>query len=282
MSKVAIVTDSTAYLPSEYIKKYDIKVVPLQVVWGTETFRDGVDMLPKAFYERLQTADVLPTTSQPSAAEFKSIFENLLEEGFDVLAILISGELSGTMASAEQARMMIESERVEIVDSQTTTAELCFHILDVARAAAKGADLAACKARALGARQRSGIIFAVDTLEFLHKGGRIGGAKRFLGTVLNIKPILDLKEGRIDAVEQVRTRRKACSRLLELVQERSEGKLLRFVGVSHANVPEDAQVLLEQAQGMLDVKDSLLVDLSPVIGTHVGPGTLSVAYMLDD
>jgi DegV family protein with EDD domain len=282
MSNVAIVTDSTAYLPPELIEKYKIKLVPLQVVWGEDTYRDGVDIRPGEFYDRLETADILPTTSQPSAAEFKTIFEDMIAEGYDVLAILISGGLSGTVASAEQAKKMIEGGRIEIVDSLTTTAELCFHVLEAAQAAAQGDDLAACTALAQSASERSGVIFAVDTLEFLHKGGRIGGAKRFLGTVLNIKPILDLKAGRIDAVEQVRTRRKARTRLLELVQERSAGKPLKYVGVSHARAAKDAQVLLEQAQEILDVDETILVDLSPVIGTHVGPGTLSVAYMLAD
>jgi DegV family protein with EDD domain len=282
MTKVAIVTDSTAYLPAELIEKYRIKIVPLQVVWGDETYRDGVDILPGEFYDRLETADVLPTTSQPSAAEFKTIFESLIADGYDVLAILISGGLSGTVASAEQATKMIERGRIEIVDSLTTTAELCFHVMVAAQAAAQGDDLAACTALAQSAGQRSGVVFAVDTLEFLHKGGRIGGAKRFLGTVLNIKPILDLKAGRIDAVEQVRTRRKARARLLELVQERIAGKPLKYLGVSHARAVKEARVLLEQTQEMLDIEETVLVDLSPVIGTHVGPGTLSVAYMLAD
>jgi len=280
MSKVAIVTDSTAYLPTELIEKYNIKLVPLQVVWGEETYRDGVDILPEEFYDRLQITEILPTTSQPSVAEFKTIFESLIADGYDVLAILISGGLSGTIASAEQAKQMIDDGQIEIVDSLTTTAELCFHVLEASKAAAQGEDLAACTAVAQTAHQHSGLIFAVDTLEFLHKGGRIGGAKRFLGTMLNIKPILDLKAGRIDAVEQVRTRRKARARLLELVEERSEGKPLRYIGVSHAHAAKDAQDLLEQAQDLLDVEETLMVDLSPVIGTHVGPGTLSVAFMI--
>ncbi len=282
MSKVAIVTDSTAYLPAKYVEDLNIKVIPLQVVWGQETFRDGIDIQPSAFYNRLQISDTMPTTSQPSAANFKSVFESLLADGFDVLAILISSELSGTVASAEQAKLMLPNATIEIIDSKCTTSELCFHVIEAGRAVADGADLETCKHRALSARQRSGVVFAVDTLEFLHKGGRIGGARRLLGTVLNIKPILELKDGRIDAVEQVRTRRKARNRLLELVQERTQGNDLQFLGVSHASAPEDASELLGKAQDLLFFKETLLVDLSPVIGTHVGPGTLSIAYMVEE
>lgn len=282
MSKVAIVTDSTAYLPSEYVDKYNINIVPLQVVWGEETFRDGIDIQPTTFYNRLQISDTLPTTSQPSAADFKAVFEGLVADGFDVLAILISGELSGTVASAEQARRMLPDANIEIIDSKCTTAELCFHVIEAGRAAANGVDLEACRKHVFGTLQRSGVIFAVDTLEFLHKGGRIGGARRFLGTVLNIKPILDLKDGRIDAVEQVRTRRKAQNRLLELVQERTQGKPLSYLGVSHASAPAEAADLLNKAQDLMRIQETLLVDLSPVIGTHVGPGTLSIAYMVEE
>jgi len=226
MSKVAIVTDSTAYLPVEVIEQYNIHVVPLQLIWGEETFKDGVDIQPGEFYTRLQTADVMPTTSQPSAAEFKTLFEKLAAEGKDILAILISSGLSGTVASAVQAQKMLPEVRIEIVDSQTGAMALGMHVLEAARAAAEGENLAACKALAEGAQAKSGVVFAVDTLEFLHRGGRIGGAKRLMGTVLNIKPILDVKDGKVNALDSVRTRRKAHQRLLELIQDRSQGRRL--------------------------------------------------------
>ncbi len=280
MSKVAIVTDSTAYLPEEFITRYQISVIPLQLIWGEETFRDGVDIQPTEFYNRLINTHVMPTTSQPSAAEFLTVFEKLHTAGADILAILISSGLSGTVSSAEQAKQMLPDAKIEIVDSQTTMAELGFHILEVARAAEEGADLATCKAIAEHARELSGVVFAVDTLEFLHRGGRIGGGKRFLGTMLNIKPILNLKDGRIDAVEQARTRSKAQARLIELVQERTEGKPLRYIGVSHSDAPEEAAALLQRAQESMQVAQSLFTDLSPVIGTHVGPGTVALAYMI--
>ena len=282
MSKVAIVTDSTAYLPVEVIEQYNIHVVPLQLIWGEETFKDGVDIQPGEFYTRLQTADVMPTTSQPSAAEFKTLFEKLAAEGKDILAILISSGLSGTVASAVQAQKMLPEVRIEIVDSQTGAMALGMHVLEAARAAAEGENLAACKALAEGAQAKSGVVFAVDTLEFLHRGGRIGGAKRLMGTVLNIKPILEVKDGKVEALDSVRTRRKAHGRLLELIQERSQGRRLRYASAMHANAQDDAQKLLNELVERLDVGETFTVELSPVIGTHVGPGTVVLAYMIEE
>ncbi|MEA3351981.1 MAG: DegV family protein [Chloroflexota bacterium] len=282
MSKIAIVTDSTVHVTPEIIEQYGIHVIPLEVIWGQETFRDGIDMTPPEFYTRLQTTDIIPTTSQPSVAKFKTIFEKLDAKGFDILAILISSGISGTVDSAVQAKKMLPEANIEVVDSLASIVETGFHIVAAARAADDGADLAKCKTIAENARERSGVFFAVDTLEFLHRGGRIGGGKRFLGTVLNIKPILTLNEGRIDAVEQVRTRAKAHTRLLELLDERTQGKRLSFVGVSHASAQSDAEALLKRAEERFDVGETMLSELSPVIGTHTGPGTVALAYMIEE
>ncbi len=281
MSKVAIVTDSTAYLPPEIIEKYQIHVVPLQLIWGDKTFKDGVDIQPSEFYARLPTASVMPTTSQPSAAEFITVFEGLIADGKEILAILISSGLSGTVASAVQAQKMLPEAKIEIVDSLTGAMGLGIHVLEAARAAADGQSLSACKALAEGAQKKSSIIFAVDTLEFLHRGGRIGGAKRLVGTMLNIKPILEVQDGKVEALDSVRTRKKAHARLLELIQERSQGKGLRYASAMHANAPEDAQKLLDQLEEHMAVGETFNVELSPVIGAHVGPGTVVVAYMFE-
>jgi DegV family protein with EDD domain len=280
MSKVTIVTDSTAYLPPGFAEKHQIHVVPLQLIWGQETFRDGVDITPDVFYTRLAQADVIPTTSQPSAAEFKDVFETLHAEGADILALVISSGISGTFASAEQARRMLPDVRIEIVDSLATATELGLHVMEVAKAAADGADLAACKALAESLQARSGVVFAVDTLEFLHRGGRIGGGKRFLGTMLNIKPILEMRDGRIEALDSVRTRKKAHTHLLNILTERGQGRGYRYVSTMHANAHDDAQALLQRVTEHLDVQETFVSELSPVIGTHAGPGTMALAYML--
>ena len=200
MSKVAIVTDSTAYIPKEYLEKLHISVVPQILVWGNENFLDGVDILPEEFYARLKKATVMPGTSQATPAGFHKIFSQLLEEGFETLAICLTSDLSGTLASAIQAKEMLPKATIEIVDSRTTAMAMGFIVLEAARAAQAGASLAECKALAEKGVGHVGVVFAVDTLEFLHRGGRIGGGSRFLGTALNIKPILELKGGRIEAI----------------------------------------------------------------------------------
>ena len=187
MNKVAIVTDSTAYLPPELIAEYDIKVIPLVVIWDGDSFDDGVDITPTQFYTRLEKSSSLPSTSQPSEAKFVDIFSKLLNKGMDVVAILISSGISGTVNSALQAKNEIGSDRVVVIDSQTAAMATGLHVLAAARKAEAGGSLEEVKEVALKAQQKTNVIFAVDTLEFLHKGGRIGGAKRFMGSMLNLK-----------------------------------------------------------------------------------------------
>lgn len=282
MSKVALVTDSTAYIPAELIKSFDIRVVPLQLIWGETTFRDNVDITPAEFYERLPSVKAHPSTSQPSPAAFKDIYSQLLDEGYQILSVHISSRLSGTMDSATQAKQMLPGAPIEIVDSLCTSMGMGFPVLSAARAAAQGASLADCKTIAEQSCKNSGILFAVDTLEFLRRGGRIGGAQAFLGTALNLKPILEVRDGRIEAVERVRTMNKAIDRLLELVTERIGGRRPVSLAALHAAAPEAADTLLARARAMFalsDVNEAVVSPVSPVIGVHAGPGTLGIAFM---
>lgn len=279
MNKVAIVTDSTAYLPPALIEEYDIKVIPLAVIWDGKSYADGIDITPTQFYTRLAKSSSMPSTSQPPEAEFVSIFNELLNEGKDVLAILISSGISGTVNSARQAKAEIESDHVVVLDSQTAAMATGLHVLAAARKAAAGGSLAEVKEVALKAQKQTNVIFAVDTLEFLHKGGRIGGAKRLMGSMLNIKPILELNGGLIEAVESVRTHKRALERLISLVQEKTSGEKPLRLAVFHSNAPEQARDLLKDAENTLSPDETFLAELSPVIGTHVGPGTLAIAFM---
>jgi DegV family protein with EDD domain len=172
--------------------------------------------------------------------------------------------------------------QIELVDSKSTIVELAFQVLVGARTARTGASLLACKAAVEQARDNSGVVFAVDTLEYLHRGGRIGGGKRFLGTVLNIKPILTVTDGKVEALDQARTRSKSLNRLVEIVAEHLAGKRNIHIGVSHAKAPLEAAQLLEMASQRFNPIETLLTELSPVIGTHVGPGTLALAYYFED
>lgn len=282
MSKVAIVTDSTAYLPPELIREYSIEVVPLHLIWGEKTYLDGVDITPKEFYERLATAKELPTTSQPSPAAFKAVYDRLLAAGYDVLSIHISSKLSGTMDSAIQAKAMLPGARIEIVDSLSTSMGMGFAVVEAARAAARGASLEECKAIAERGLRNVSVFFLVNTLEFLHRGGRIGGAAAFLGTALNLKPILELRDGRIEAIEKVRTISKATDRLLDIFAERARGKRPLRLAILHANAQEEAERLLERARQKVsvdDISEAVIVPVSPVIGTHTGPGCVGIAFM---
>lgn len=283
MSKFAIVTDSTSYLPKELILKHNLTTIPLVLIWGDETFHDGVDIQPAEFYSKLKTAKVMPTTSQATPSAMQSAFQGLVDQGFDVLGIFISSKLSGTMQSAIQGREMMGSSggKVTLIDSQSTSIALGFQVLATARARDAGASLKECTEFAEKAYQRTGILFAVDTLEFLHRGGRIGGAQRFIGSALNLKPILALKDGKVEGVERIRAKGKAHDRMLELVAEQVKGKSNIRLAALHANAIEDAKSLLDRAANELKPVETILSELSPVVGTHTGPGTVGLAFMFD-
>jgi DegV family protein with EDD domain len=280
MSKIALVTDSSAYIPKALVDKYEIAVAPQILLWGKETFEDGVDILPTEFYSRLRKATVMPSSSQVTVSKFLEIFNRLLEQDCQVLAILISSKLSGTINSAVQAKSMLPAGApIEIIDSFSTSMAMGFHLLTVARAIEQSATLPECVELAQNATKHSGLFFAVDTLEFLHRGGRIGGGTRFLGTALNFKPILELRDGAVEAVERVRTRRKSLSRLIELVGEQIGGRTPVRLATLHANAPEDAQIVLNEANEKFSAIESIFSEVSPVIGAHAGPGTVGLAYM---
>ncbi len=284
MAKVAIVTDSTANMPAEVTRNLPIYPVPLHVIWGEKSYLDQVEISTDEFYARLKTEKTLPTTSQPSPAAFKDMYLRLLEEGYDVLTITIASRLSGTMDSAVQAKAMLPGPRIELVDSQSTSLALGFQVLAAARFAAQGATLKECKAVAEKASQKSGVLFVLKTLEYLARGGRIGGAAAFVGTLLNLKPILEIKDGRVEAIERVRTSAKAIDRLLDIFEERAHldsSPPLRLAAL-HSDTPDEAQELLERARqrfGVSEVSEAFVGRVSPVIGVHAGPGALGIAYM---
>ena len=283
MSKFAIVTDSTSYIPSEVTKKYGIMVAPQVLIWDNQTYRDGIDIQPTEFYSRLKTAKSMPSTSQVSPATMQEIFQGLVEKGTSVLGIFISSKLSGTLQSAIQAKDMMGSagEKVTLVDSQSTAMGLGFQALAAARAAEAGASIEETAAIVSKAHEKTGVFFAVDTLEFLHRGGRIGGAQRFIGSALNLKPILAVKEGKVEGVERIRTKSKAHDRVLELVAEQVKGKSNIRLATLHANSADDAKNLLDRATAELSPVETLFTEVSPVVGTHAGPGTVGLAYMFD-
>lgn len=281
MSKVAVVTDSSPYIPDDIIMENKIHVVPLTVIWGDENFYDGVDITPVEFYQRLETAKVMPSTSQPSVADFEVLFRKLDQQGFDILAVLLSEDLSGTISSATQAKNMLPEANIEIINSRTLAMALGFQVLTAARAANQGASLEDCKRLVLDILDNTGVIFVLDTLEFLHRGGRIGGAKRFVGTLLNVKPVLAIEGGLVVPLDSVRTQKKALERIVDLIEERTAGKKNIRLATLHANNPDTARFILDKALERIPAVEQIFSEVSPVIGTHAGPGAVGLAYMYE-
>jgi len=279
MRKVVVITDSCAYIPPELVKSLPIRVVPLTLNWEDKTYFDGVDILPDEFYTRLATAKTLPTTSQIPVSTYLDIYAQLLEEEADILTLPISRGLSGTLDSAIQAQKQLNNPRIEVMDTKLVSMALGFQVLTVARAAEEGASLAECKALAIETYSKIGVYFTVDTLKYLAAGGRIGGAKRIFGTALNVKPILEIRDGKIELVESVRTHSKALNQMVKLVEKGINGKKPVRISVFHAGVEDQAKALLERTVKEFDAVEGILSYVSPVIGAHVGPGTLSIAYM---
>ncbi|NJN43503.1 MAG: DegV family protein [Anaerolineae bacterium] len=279
MSKVAIVTDSTSTIPKNLIEKYQITVLPQIVIWGEEVQRDGLDVQPTQFYERLAASKVSPTTSQATVASFKEVYEKLHGEGHEILCILVSSKLSGTINSATQAKELVPDAKIEVVDSLSVAMALGFQVLEVAKVAQNGASLPECKALAEKAVGHTGVVITPETLEYLHRGGRIGGGAKFLATALNIKPVLELKEGRLEALERVRTRKKVLNRLVDIVEEQVAGRTPVRISALHANSKDDAQYLLDEVKKRLNPVEAVLAEVSPAIGVHTGPGTVGLTFM---
>jgi len=276
--KIIVVTDSTAYIPQEAIGDLNIPVIPLWLIWGDERFRDGVDIAPSDFYHRLQSAKTFPTTSQPSAGEFVEFFQQAGDGADGVVGIFISSKLSGTVPNAQAAQAQLTDLNIRVVDSLHTSMSLGLVVLAAARAAADGKSLNEVVAVAEQVRDQVHILFTVGTLDYLHRGGRIGGARRLLGTALNIKPLLHLEDGRVEPLTQVRTKRKAVARMLEIAEERLNGKQMAKAAILNVNVPDEGIAIAEQVKERFGVSTVYHTGVSPVIGAHLGPGTVGIAF----
>lgn len=277
MKKITIVTDSTAYIPDNLIKKYDIHVIPVKIHWDGTTLIDNVDITPAQFYERLEGSKTMPSTSQPSAGDFLQLFDDLSVEYDGIIAPLISSGISGTMNSAEIALQSFSKIPVEIVDTHSVSGGLGMVVVEAAKAVSEGKSLKKTRKIAEDTAKKLKVLFVVDTLKYLHKGGRIGGASRYFGSALDIKPILYINDsGKIDGLEKIRSKKKATTRLVELAVEYANGKPVN-VGVMHANVPEEMTNLKDQLLDQLDCDQIETFEISPGVGVHVGPGAIGLA-----
>jgi DegV family protein with EDD domain len=279
MSKVAVVTDSTAGIPLENFDQYPLWEAPQVLIFGEEALEDRIDIQPSEFYERLETDPIHPTTSQVTPASFQKLFGELLDDGYDILGVFVSPKLSGTVESANQVKGMYPDAAIEVFDSESVAMGLGWQALMAARAAKEGASLAECKEVAEKAKPLTGVVFAVETLEYLHRGGRIGGGAKFLGTALNFKPILEIRDGAIDSVERVRTRKKSLARVVRLIEERIDGRKPLHLAALHAKAEEDARWLLDVGCAHLHPDEKMYSEVSPVVGTHAGPGVVGLAYL---
>ncbi len=275
--RVAIVTDSTADLTPEMVEELGVTIVPLQVIFGNEAYREGVDITTEEFYERLVKSRPLPTTSAPSVGDFQEAYERLLKEVDSIVSIHIGAKISATVQAAQTARQSLgKPERVEVVDSQVISLAMGFAIMEAVEAARAGAKLAEVKAAAEGAVQRTHLRFMLDTLEYLRRGGRIGRARAYLGTLLSVKPILSFREGELYPEERVRTRARGLERMIQWAIRQQK---VKRAAVGHSTTPDEAESIRERvAMAFPNVKVHL-VRFGPVLGTHSGPGIVGVGFM---
>jgi fatty acid kinase fatty acid binding subunit len=280
MARVAVVTDSTAYLPAEQVERTGIRIVPLYIVFGGDRTVPETEITDyNAFFEELRAADSLPTTSQPSVGDFVSVYEPLLTGGAEVVSIHISGGLSGTPEAARQAADVLErdrrgGERIRVVDSTTAAGGLGLIVLAAARAAARGADGEEVARAAEEARHDLKMWFAIDTLEFLKRGGRIGAASAWIGSTMKIKPILTV-EGEMAPVERVRTSARMFERMVDYARQRHESGADAWA-VQHINAPETGARLVESCREVFGCEPTLVSEIGPVLSAHTGPGLLGV------
>jgi len=282
MARIAFVTDSTAGVPAEHVRKHNITVVPLQVIFGTEAFRDGIDITQEEFFQRLKSSKALPTTSQPSVADFEEAYKSLLNDPDveSIISVHISSSLSGTYSAATQAADRLKGDgtkRISVIDTLNVYMGEGLMVVNAARMAEQGKSHDEIVQMIDGMKPKVRVLVLVDTLEYLQKGGRIGGAQAFLGGLLNVKPILHVHGGKVEPLERVRTRRKAMERLVEIGAEATKGKRVQ-IAVGHGEAAEDAKTLSGMIRQKMDVAEEFSSDLGPVISTHTGPGVIGFVY----
>ncbi|MBO8137754.1 MAG: DegV family protein [Desulfotomaculum sp.] len=277
MAPVKIVTDSTADLSPDLLKKYDISMIPLKVNFGTESYKDQIEIKPEEFYKRIKNEKSIPSTSQPSPGEIYEVFKSLADQGHSIISIHISSHLSGTYQAALLAKSMLPDADIHVIDSGTVSVGLGLLVLEAAKAAAEGKSMEDVINVVKQTIPNIKIYFIVDTLEYLAKGGRIGHATAFLGTLLNIKPLLVLTDGVIYPVEKIRGRKKAINRLVELIKAETEGKQT-YIYAADAGNKLALNELVNKAREELNYQEMMLGSLGPVVGCHSGPEAIGIAF----
>lgn len=278
MRKVGIVTDSTADLPKEYIEKYNIKVVPLKVLFGDEEFLDGVTLTPVEFYKKLTTSNFFPRTSQPSPSDFMDTYKKLGEGTETIISIHLSSKISGTYQSALIAKSNLEDLDIHVIDSRVPSMVLGMIVLEAAKACEQDKDKKEILKLVNDLIDKIKVYFVVDTLEYLQKGGRIGKASAFLGNLLSIKPILSIGGGEVVPVEKIRGKSKAFKKMIELMKEDIFPGSQIKISVFDADSEKEAYELIEMVKSEFNVTEAIKSTIGTVIGTYVGPGTIALAF----
>ncbi len=278
--KVKVVVDSTSYIPKETLTENDISVVSLNVLLNGKSYRE-VDLENEFFYKEMNESKEIPKSSQPSVEEIKEVFTNIAKSGFDIVGIFISSKMSGTYSTAHLVREMVLEEypetRIELVDSESNCMQMGFSAIQAARAAKRGENIEKVVEEAKKVINTSKFLFVPDTLKYLKKGGRIGGASALFGTILQIKPILTVQNGETSVYEKVRTKKKAIEVILKKVLDDMTEKGLGEVIVHHINCEEEGLEIAKKLENELKIPVKIQ-PIGAIIGLHVGPGSIGVAY----
>ncbi len=277
MPSVHLVCDSTADLDPAFRAAHTVRVVPLKVIFGDETFADGVEITAEDFYARLAAPGPFPRTSQPTPAEFEDVFRELGADGGAIVCTTISANLSGTYASAIQARAALPELDIRVVDTRSVAVGHYAAVREAVRVMEAGGDADRVVAAIAAVGSTDKVLFTVETLEFLRRGGRIGGARALLGSMLDIKPILEIRDGVIEAVGRVRTYPRAIDRVVEECRQAAEAWGGAELVVAHANRPQIAAELVERMRPLVSGEPALTV-VGPVVGCHSGPGAIGVGF----
>ncbi len=276
---VKIVTDSSVDLPAQLVEELGITVVPLYVRFGNEVYRDQIDISADEFYQRLQHDPVHPSTTQPTPQDFANVYEKVAPKADGIVSVHISAKLSGTCNSALQGKKMREEVGpicpIEVIDSQTLTMGLGIICIAAAKAANAGGSVEEVVDEVKKMIPRMHLLFTLDTLKYLALGGRIGKAKALLGSVLNVKPILAIKDGEVVPAGQVRSRSKGIDRLVDFVQSAAS---IQDLAIIYNTTPDEAQTLAERVAPIFAKEKITIARLGPLLGVHAGPGALAIAF----
>jgi DegV family protein with EDD domain len=279
---VKIVTDIEANLAPELMERFDIKTMPLWIHFGEKSYQEGISITRQDFYKRLTSSSDFPKTSQASVGQFVELYRPIVEAGHEIVSIHLSSGLSGTYQSAVGAVEQMEEGKISVVDSRQASLAQSLLVWRAAEWAEAGIGREEIITRLKPMIKHTRLFFVVDTLEYLRRGGRIGGASALLGTLLQVKPILTLKDGLVDTYDKARTRKRALARLKEIALKVAEGNTGVDLAVLHAECPEVAESLAEKLEPTLEPKRRIIDLIGPGIGAHIGPGAIGVSIYCDE